>query len=156
TPPIDLDALRKAHAERVLARLDAAVAFAKSRQATRTVLLGHGSGAYWAARYLGERKPAGLTDLLLVAAATPPGFAPVLEDFVVDPKLAIGDFYYKDVPTDRDSALKRMQTSKREKHPVYVQVALKALPGNRDIEQEQLFRRIKGWLNPTPQAPGQP
>lgn len=137
---------QQAHAERVLARIEAAIAFAEQQQAKTIVLLGHGSGAYWAARYLAERKPVNVNNLLLVAAQLPAGYAPALEELVPALKMATGDFYYKDLAADRQAALKRSQASKREKHPGYTQIAMKALPGNREAEQEQLYRRIRGWL----------
>ena len=141
------------HAERVLARIQAAVAFAQMQKAKRIVLLGHGSGAYWAARYLGNNPSAEARNLLLVAASVPEGFSPPLEELVPSLKLAVGDFYYKDQPADRTAALKRQQASKRQALPAYVQVAMKALPGNPATEQEQLFRRIRGWLSLDVQAP---
>ena len=142
----NIEEKQKAHAERVLARIDSAIGFAAQQQAKTIVLLGHGSGAYWAARYLAERKPGNIHNLLLVAAALPVGYTPPLDQLIPQLQLAIGDFYYKDLPADRLAALKRVQTSKRQKHPAYAQIALKALPGNRDAEQEQLYRRIRGWL----------
>ena len=54
---------------------------------------------------------------------------------------------------DRTAALKRQQASKRQAQPAYVQVAMKALPGNPATEQEQLFRRIRGWLSLDVKAP---
>lgn len=141
------------HAERVLARIQAAVAFAQGQKAKRIVLLGHGSGGYWAARYLGNSPSPEVHNLLLVAAQVPAGFSPPLEELVPSLKLAVGDFYYKDQPTDRTTALKRQQASKRQAQPAYVQVAMKALPGNPATEQEQLFRRIRGWLSLDVKAP---
>lgn len=143
---------QKAHAERVLARIEASIGFAELQQAKTIVLLGHGSGAYWAARYLAERKPAKVSNLLLVAAELPAGFTPPLDELIPQLQLATGDFYYKDQVADRQAALKRSQASKRQKHPAYIQVAMKALPGNREAEQEQLYRRIKGWLSLKVQA----
>jgi hypothetical protein len=140
-------ARRSAHAQRVMARIDAGIAFARQQQASRIVLLGHGSGAYWAAQYLAERQPEDIHNLLLVAAAVPAGFSPPLDELVPQLELATGDFYYKDQAGDRQAALRRLQASKRVKHPTYVQVAMKALPGNRGIEQEQLYRRLRGWLS---------
>lgn len=137
---------QKAHAERVLARIESAIAFAEQQQAKTIVLLGHGSGAYWAARYLAERKPAKIQNLLLVAAQLPAGYTPPLDELIPQLQLATGDFYYKDLAADRQAALKRSQASKRQKHPSYIQIAMKALPGNREAEQEQLYRRIRGWL----------
>ncbi|RMH82057.1 DUF3530 family protein [Pseudomonas sp. AOB-7] len=140
-------ARRSAHAQRLMARIDAGIAFARQQQASRIVLLGHGSGAYWAAQYLAERQPEDIHNLLLVAAAVPAGFSPPLDELVPQLELATGDFYYKDQAGDRQAALRRLQASKRVKHPTYVQVAMKALPGNRGIEQEQLYRRLRGWLS---------
>lgn len=137
---------RQAHAERVIARIDAAIAFAAQQQAREIVLLGHGSGAYWAARYLNERKPDNVHNLLMVAAELPTGFAPPLDELVAELPVATGDFYYKDQAPDRTAALKRLQASKRAKLPTYIQVSMKALPGNLDVQQEQLYRRLRGWL----------
>jgi len=156
--PTSPEEQRKAHAERVLARVQTAVEFAQHQQAQSIVLLGHGSGAYWAARYLAERQPSEIQNLVLVAAAVPPGLTPPLEELVPSLKLATGDFYYKDQAADRTAALKRQQAGKRQKHPAYIQVAMKALPGNPAAEQEQLYRRIRGWLglHIKAAAPGQP
>lgn len=140
------EARQKAHAERVLARIQAAIGFAEQQQAKTVVLLGHGSGAYWAARYLSERKPGSVHNLILVAAELPTGYTPPLDELIPQLQLATGDFYYKDLPADRQAALKRAQASKQQKHLSYTQIAMKALPGNREAEQEQLYRRIRGWL----------
>lgn len=146
---------RQAHVERVLARIDAAIAFASQQQQAREiVLLGHGSGAYWAARYLSERQPDNVQNLLMVAAELPAGFAPPLDEMVTQLAVATGDFFYKDQATDRAAALKRLQASKRAKLPTYIQVSMKALPGNLDIQQEQLYRRLRGWLTQHIRAAG--
>jgi hypothetical protein len=146
-PPSDPETLRENHATRVLARIEAAVAFAQQQQAQTIVLLGHGSGAYWAAHYLKERQPANVRHLLAVASELPAEYGPALDELVPGLKLATGDFYYKDRQSDRQAATKRLQASKREQHPAYTQVAMKALPGNTDAEQEQLYRRVRGWLS---------
>lgn len=148
TPPAELspEARRDAHAERVMARIDAAIEFAKQKDSVHIVLLGHGSGAYWAVRYLNERKPASVHNVLMVAPGVPAGFGPSLDELVTQLPVAAGDFYYRDQVEDRNAALKRLQASKRAKLPIYIQVAMKALPGNRAVEQEQLYRRLRGWL----------
>ncbi len=138
---------RSAHAARVFARIQAGIAFAQQQKAQTIVLLGHGSGAYWAARYLAEDHPAQVQNLLLVAAEMPAGFSPALEELVPGLQLATGDFYYKDQAADRNAALQRAQAGKRQQHPAYIQIAMKALPGNPATEQEQLYRRIRGWLS---------
>ena len=133
-------------AERVFARIQAGIAFAEQQDAQRIVLLGHGSGAYWAALYLKERQPAAIKQLVVVAPQLPAGQTPPLEELIPGLKLATGDFFYKDLAADRGNAVRRLQASKRLAHEGYTQVALKALPGNLEAEQEQLFRRVRGWL----------
>lgn len=137
---------RETHAQRVMARIEAAIAFATEQQAKEIVLLGHGSGAYWAMRYLNEHKPDKVHNLLLVSAEVPAGFTPPLDELVAKLPVATGDFYYKDLADDRQAALRRLNASKRAKLPVYIQVAMKALPGNLPVQEEQLYRRLRGWL----------
>ncbi|MEK1906744.1 MAG: alpha/beta hydrolase family protein [Pseudomonas sp.] len=139
-PPVD-------PAIRVFARIQAGIAYAEQQGAQSIVLLGHGDGAYWAGLFLAEKKPPQVENLLTVAAHLPAGQHPALEELIPGLKLATGDFFYKDQAVDRSDAVKRQQASKRLAHPNYVQVALKALPGNNEAEQEQLYRRIRGWLD---------
>lgn len=145
-PPLSRDAIQKTQTERVFARIEAALAFARQQKPKAIVLLGHGTGAYWATQFLVTNEPGDVRNLLLVAAELPAGYEPALEDSLPELKLATGDFYYKDQPADRDAALRRSHASKRQKHPAYIQIAMKGLPGDRATEQEQLIRRIRGWL----------
>lgn len=142
----------KADAERIFARIDAALAYAEQQSARSIVLLGHGTGAYWAARYLSEKQPSQIERFVMVAAQAPVAAKPGLAELTPTLKLATADIFYMDKPLDRNAALERLQASKRLKGSTFSQVALKALP-NRSAEQEQLFRRIRGWLNP--QNPGE-
>jgi len=135
-----------AHAERVFARIEAALIFATQRESPRVILLGHGSGAYWAARFLKEKPAPGINGLLLVSPQVPAGFAPSIEELAPTLSLPVGDLFYKDQAAERSAALRRLQASKRLKAADYRQVALKALPGNTEAEQEQLYRRARGWL----------
>ncbi|NVZ62323.1 alpha/beta hydrolase family protein [Pseudomonas gingeri] len=136
----------KADAERIFARFDAAIAYAQQQNARSIVLLGHGTGAYWATRYMTEKASPQVQKLVLVAAQTPISAKPDLGQLTPGLKLPIADFFYQDNPLDRKAALQRLQASKRQKTSSYTQVSLKALPGNPG--QEQLFRRIRGYLNP--------
>jgi dienelactone hydrolase len=142
----------KADAERIFARIDAAIAFAEQQSARRIVVLGHGTGAYWAARYLSEKQPSQVEKFVMVAAQTPAASKPELVELTPTLKLPTADLFYMDKPLDRNAALARLQASKRLKTSAFSQVSLKALPGNTKAEQEQLFRRVRGWLNPQPVA----
>ncbi|MGF0242492.1 alpha/beta hydrolase family protein [Rhodococcus sp. IEGM1300] len=138
----------KADAERIFARIDAAIAYAEQQSARKIVVLGHGTGAYWAARYLSEKQPSQIEKFLMVAVQTPVTAKPELAELTPTLKLPTADIFYTDKPLDRNAALARLQASKRLKTSAFSQVALKALPGNSNAEQEQLFRRVRGWLNP--------
>jgi pimeloyl-ACP methyl ester carboxylesterase len=138
-----------ADAERIFARIDAALAFAEQQSARRIVLLGHGTGAYWAARYISEKQPSQVERFVMVAAQTPVQAKPELDELAPNLKLPTADIFYMDKPLDRNAALARLQASKRVKTSAFSQVSLKALP-DKKAEQEQLFRRVRGWLNPQP------
>ena len=137
----------KADAERIFARIDAAIAYAEQQSARRVVVLGHGTGAYWAARFLSERQTAQVEKLLMVDAQTPSKAKPQLAELTPSLKLPTADIFYMDKALDRNAALERMQASKRLKTSAFSQVALQALP-DKKAEQEQLVRRVRGWLNP--------
>lgn len=137
----------KADAERIFARIDAAIAFAEQQSTRSIVVLGHGTGAYWAARYLSEKQPSQVERFLMVAAQTPAQAKPELDELAPNLKLPTADIFYMDKPLDRNAALARLQANKRVKTSAFSQVALKALPDTK-AEQEQLFRRVRGWLNP--------
>jgi hypothetical protein len=138
----------KADAERIFARIDVAIAFAEQQSARSIVVLGHGTGAYWAARYLSEKQPSQVERFVMVAAQTPAQAKPELDELAPSLKLPTADIFYMDKPLDRNAALARLQASKRLKTSAFSQVSLKALPGDSKAQQEQLVRRVRGWLNP--------
>lgn len=138
----------KADAERIDARIDAALAFAEQQSARHIVLLGHGTGAYWAARYLSEKQPSQVEKFVMVAAMAPASGKPGLTELSTGLKLATLDLYYQDKALAKSAALERLQASKRLKGSTFKQVSLKAIPGDSSAQQEQLYRRVRGWLSP--------
>lgn len=137
----------KADADRIFGRIDAAMAYAEQQSARSIVVLGHGTGAYWAARFLSERQTPQVEKLVMVDAQVPTKALPPLAELTPTLKLPTVDIFYMDKALDRNAALERMQASKRLKTSAFSQVALKVLP-DKKAEQEQLFRRVRGWLNP--------
>ena len=132
----------------VQARIQAGIDHAMARNLPTVVLLGHGSGAYWAAQYLKSNPNSGVVNLLLIAAQQPAEASEPLPDTLKELKNVVsGDFYYKDKPADRNAARLRMNAAKQQAQPNYIQIAMKALPGNPKVEQEQLYRRVRGWLD---------
>ncbi|MBV4453018.1 MULTISPECIES: alpha/beta hydrolase family protein [Pseudomonas] len=138
----------KTDASRIFARIDAAVAYAQTQSARSVVLLGHGTGAWWAARYLSEKQPSQVQKFVMVAAKTPNARHPDVQQLAPGLKVPTADIYYQDDAQTRKSALARAQAAKRLKNDGYKQVSLTASPGNSAAEQEQLYRRVRGWLSP--------
>jgi murein DD-endopeptidase MepM/ murein hydrolase activator NlpD len=134
----------KAQAERIFARIESGISFAQQNKARSIVLLGHGNGAYWAARYLNERPAPLVQKFVMVTAVEPQDAKPLLTEMIPTLKVKTSDFIYKD-PT-RNAAIERLQVSKRIKGPGYSQIPLTAIPGNFAAEQEQMFRRVRGWV----------
>ncbi|UFH49830.1 alpha/beta hydrolase family protein [Pseudomonas sp. KNUC1026] len=135
-------------AERIFARIDAGIAFAQQQKARSIVLLGHGTGAYWAARYLSERQATRAQKLVMVEARTPGSAPQGLDALAPVLKIPVADFFYPNSPALVSAAKARLQASKRQKSGAYTQVEMTAMPGNRDA-QEQMFRRVRGWLSPS-------
>ena len=141
TPPMKPD-----HSEQISARIEAALAFARSKQPKAIVLLGQGTGGYWAARYLQQEAPQDVRHLLIVQPRQPDGQEEPLAQLVPPLKLITGDFYYKDVTSDQQTARERLNASRRIQHPAYRQVGLPRQTGERQTDQEVLVRRVRGWL----------
>lgn len=133
-----------AQAGLVFARIESGISFAQQNKARSIVLLGHGSGAYWAARYLSERPAPLVQKFVMVTAREPLDAKPKLIELVPALKVKTSDFIYKD--TAHNAAVERLQVSKRTKGPGYTQIPLTAIPGNFAAEQEQMFRRVRGWV----------
>ena len=138
----------QADAERIFARLDAAVSYAQQHNSRSIVLIGHGSGAYWATRYLSEKQPPQVQKLVMISPQTPARVEHDLESLTPTLKVPTADLYYATRTGDRNAAAQRLQASKRQKDSQYKQLSLIAMPGNKAAEQEQLFRRVRGWMAP--------
>ncbi len=140
-------ALDAPQADQITARIEAALAFARSKQPAVIVFLGQGTGGYWAARYLQQRAPSDVRQLVVIQPRQPEGQDEPLEQLIPTLKLATGDFYYKHGRGDPAAARERLNASRRIQHPSYHQVGLPPHTGDRQADQEQLLRRIRGWLD---------
>ena len=141
-----LAAQAQANAENIFARIDSAIAFAQQNKARSIALLGHGTGAYWAARYLSERPSPAIKKLVMVTPVETGKDTPTLLALLPTLKIATADFVNKDKTVPRQQAQDRLDASKRIKGAKFTQIPLTAMPGNPATEQDQLFRRVRGWL----------
>lgn len=146
SPEVQLQDPMKVDAERIFARIEAGIAFAQQHNSRSIVLVGHGSGAYWATRYMAERQPAHVQRLVLVDTRTPDNAPQQIDELAALLKVPTTDIFYSDRQAAAAAAQQRLQASKRNKGAVYSQVSLKSLP-DRDAQAEQLFRRVKGALS---------
>jgi pimeloyl-ACP methyl ester carboxylesterase len=133
--------------ERIFARIEAGIAFAQQHKARSIALVGHGTGAYWATRYVAERQSPHVQKLVLLAAKTPGDAPQSIEQLIPGLKVPTADIYYKGRQPAQAAAQQRLQASKRQKGAPYSQVALQVLP-DKAAQEEQLFRRVRGWLSP--------
>jgi len=148
--PVDPAVVELNQAEQIAERIEAALAFARSKQPAAIVLLGQGTGSYWAARYLQQLAPADVRHLLMIQPRQPDGQDEPLERLIATLKLATGDIYYRTSVSQRAAARERLNASRRNSHPAYIQVGLQPLNGDLETGQEQLLRRVRGWLGKQP------
>ena len=147
-PAPDATEPEQAHAERIFARIDAAIAFAQAEQSAEIVLVGTGTGAYWAARYATERKPAALQRLALISLRAPTARS-LAQAPAALPEIPTADFFYQNRTDEQAAATQRKLASQRLKRTDYRAVGLQALPADPQAQREQLLRRLRGWLKPT-------
>ena len=135
------------YADQIDQRIEAALTFVRSKQPGTIVLLGHGTGAYWGARFVQQMAPEDVAHLILIQARKPDDQLEPLAPLATALKLPTGDFYYKDGNSNLAGARDRLNESRRIGHPAYQQVGLQRLNGDQQAEQEQLVRRVRGWLD---------
>lgn len=136
-------------AERIDKRIDAALAFARSKQPAGIVMIGQGTGGYWAARYLQQQAPAGVKGVLVIQPERPQGQDEPLAQLLPSVKGVVGDFFYDAGPGEQAAARERLNASRRTRHPAYRQLELPDAV-DRDTRQAQLLRRARGWLDRLP------
>ncbi|OOE10931.1 hydrolase [Stutzerimonas degradans] len=149
TPP-EQDATPASHVDRMQARLAAAVEHARSAKPAEIVLVGHGTGAYWASQYLAQVQPKDIRQLIVIDPHRPASAEQSLEDLLSALPTAVGDFHTDERPAAQRQALQRRNAARRTGHPDYRQVALPTPAADRDGAQQQLVRRVRGWLDRQP------
>lgn len=135
--------------QRISDFIDAAIAHAQTLNAAEIILLGHHEGAHWALDY--AAKNATSTPIPMRVVLIAPRNSHLLdlsyENLIEANTQHLADFYYKNHAVEHKAAQQRLHASRRANVQHYHQVALATASGVPDIEQERLFRRVKGWLN---------
>lgn len=134
---------RDRYAERLFDRIDAALAFVKSHGVEEVVLLGHGTGAYWSARYTENRTPKDVSRLIWVDGIEAQAMSPSLVALLTELNLPIADIsLFAADPLRKAQAL-------RLNYQGYRAIGLTPLVDG-TANQLQLVRRVRGWLDPKP------
>lgn len=136
-----------AYPQRITNFIDAAIAYAQTFGAKEIILLGHREGAHWALIYQHEYGATQPLRTVLIAPRSSDLIHLSYETLIEASIVPIADFYYKNAATERQAAKQRLQASRRTAVKGYHQVGLTSAAGTIEHEQEQLFRRVKGWLN---------
>lgn len=150
TAPVDPEALANAHAERVLAHLAAGIDLALQQGTKPIILVGHGTGAYWAARYLAEKEPSEIHQLVLIDGSEPRDMPPRLVATMGKSDLQIADLVRQ---PNAAAAVSRKDRASQKGNKNYRQIELPVHFGDRADEQQQIMRRLRGWLDHLAPAP---
>lgn len=131
--------------ERISSFIEAAIEYAQQAQAREIILLGHHEGAYWALNYVMTQPTTSPVRVVLIAPRDNQFEHSTYESLIKANTPTLADFYYKGDRVTEAAAKQRLQASKRAGLTHYHQVGLTA--AHPSLAQEQLFRRVKGWLN---------
>lgn len=127
--------------------INAAVLYAETLNAREIILLGHHERAHWVLNYATEHSTLTPIRLALIAPRDSRLIHASYQHLIHISTLPIADFYYTGSSLSQQAAQQRINASRQAALQDYHQVALNSVSGARHIEQEQLFRRVKGWLN---------
>ncbi|MDY0206135.1 MAG: DUF3530 family protein [Pseudomonas sp.] len=133
--------------QRISNFLDAAIDYAQTLAVEEVVLIGHHEGAHWVLNYQNQH----VARLPIRSALISPRNSELLdtsyEALIEASNQPIVDFYYKHNAIAHTAAQQRLAASRRANRQDYKQISLTTATGVRTLEQESLFRRVKGWLN---------
>ncbi len=135
--------------QRISNFIDAAVTHAQTLNPAEIIILGHHEGAHWALDYAAKNATRIATPMRigLIAPRSSDLLQVSYENLIEANTQHLADFYYKNLAAEHKAAQQRLHASRRANLQHYHQVALTTASGVQAIEQERLFRRVKGWLN---------
>lgn len=135
--------------QRISNFIDAAIAHAQTLNAAEIILLGHHEGAHWALDYAAKNATSSPIPMriALIAPRSSDFLNVSYENLIEANTRHLADFYYKNHAAEQKAAQQRLYASRRANVQHYHQIALTTASGVQNIEQERLFRRVKGWLN---------
>ncbi len=136
--------------DKVFERIDAGVNTAREKSPKRLLLIGVGTGAYWASRYLNEKPPANSTLLVLIDARPPLGeIEPTLAEAVAKITIPTADLMHSALPDNNymeHLAKRRKNQAIRDSQPYYLQRKIPGKPVARQNTDRVLVNILRGVL----------
>ena len=133
--------------QRISNFLDAALDYAQTLAVEEVVLIGHHEGAHWVLNYQNQHVARLPIRSVLISPRNSELLETSYEALIEASHQPIADFYYKHNAIANAAAQQRLAASRRANRQDYKQISLTTATGVRALEQESLFRRVKGWLN---------
>ncbi len=132
---------------RVLARIQAGIAYLNGEGLFNIAVLGYGDGAYWGTKYLSERLAEEEQDSFALILFEPPLKYPDLPELMASLTIPTLDLYMRDSEFAHDQAELRKGAVMRAKHPDYLQIHDAPRHGFYGLPSiDRSTRRIWGWL----------
>lgn len=132
--------------DQIFERMDSAIQHLQSQDPERLLLIGIGTGGYWASYYLSEKDLTGKALLVLIDARPPIQTKEIsLEEAVAKIEVPTADLLHGSLPDQRlmeTLAQRRANQAKREARPFYLQ---RTLPGRPSLDNSQvLMNTLRG------------
>lgn len=140
-------------AERIDARISAAIEQLKSQNYNRIVLLGHGTGAAWLLDYMKDHPIEPDQPVVLIQSRLPARDAGIdMLSLLAEQQHPILDLYYNDAYFDASFAKKRTDTARRAGNQRYRQTRLAGHSEQTKGEANgrRIAQTLRGWLQTLP------
>lgn len=138
-------------AERVDARIDAAIRHLTETGYEQIILVGHGLGAVWIMDYLKDHPLPPQQAIVMIQPRMPQQDIEVdLNTLLLEQQRPILDLYYDDKRFNKRFAKERADTARRAGNTYYRQTRLGGLgmqSGNTDAKDRRIVQSLRGWLD---------
>ncbi|OPX55479.1 Protein of unknown function [Oceanospirillum multiglobuliferum] len=152
-PPAEPEKPKAPIAERIDARIGAAIEQLKSQNYERIVLLGHGTGAAWLLDYMKDHPIEPDQPVVLIQSRLPVRDAGIdLLGLLAEQQHPTLDLYYNDAYFDASFAKHRADTARRSGNQRYRQTRLAGHSDQTKAEANgrRIVQTIRGWLRTLP------
>ncbi|WP_207063635.1 DUF3530 family protein [Motiliproteus sp. SC1-56] len=149
------------HYQQITDRIESGLRYLEEQGATHFMVLGAGSGAYWAGRYSAEFQNQRVNSLVLIDALRPQrSIEPALHELVARMQIPVLDIFHSTITASDPADLlakRRAQAARRQGMANYVQYHIPHHPSDWKRTDQRLVSVLRGLIakrvEPVPQAP---